>query len=95
MGIKVDWKKIGQIGLAVGKQMFPVIGIIEQMSKFKNLTSQEKQDLAFKAIHDDLVASLLPGVAQDPRIEAQIRKMVDDAVAFNNIVAQVMAEKGK
>lgn len=92
---KVNWKNIGKVALSIGEQLFPVIGTIEKLTKFKTLSSNEKQDLAFDALHDELVASLLPGEAQDPRLEVVIRKLVDDAVEFNNTLAEVRAKNVK
>lgn len=89
---KIDWKKIGKTALSIGAALFPVVNTIEKLTKFKELTGKEKQDLAFDALHDELIASLLPGEAQDPQIEVAIRKLVDDAVAFNNILAEIRAK---
>lgn len=93
MGIKVDWKKIGRVVLPIGEQLFPVIGVIEKLTKFKQLNSQEKQNLAFEALSDQLVGQIAPQVLQDTRVQAAIRKLIDDGVALNNAIAQVNAEK--
>lgn len=89
---KIDWKMIGRTALAVGEQLFPVIKVVESLTKFKKLSSKEKQDLAFQALHDDLISTLLPHEAQDPRVEQAIRKLIDDAVEFNNLVAELRAQ---
>lgn len=90
---KISWKSIGKVALDLGKSLFPIIGTVETLAKnFKKLSSKEKQDLAFEALHDELVSQLLPGEAQDPRIEKAIRNLIDAAVEVNNTIAQVRAE---
>lgn len=89
---KVDWKRIGKVALGIGEQLFPVIGVVEQLTKFKQLSNEEKQTLAFEALHDQLIAGLLPQQAQDPRVEQAIRKLIDAAVEVNNTLAQVKSE---
>lgn len=87
--MKVNWKSIGSVALNVGKQLFPVIGIVEDLAKLKGLSSKEKQNLAFKALHDDMIKDLLPAAANDPRLESVIRKLIDDGVALNDLIAEL------
>lgn len=87
--MKVNWKKLGSVALNVGKQLFPILGIVENLAKLKSLSGKEKQDLAFKALHDDLIKDLLPGAASDPRLEVAIRKLIDDGVELNNLIAEL------
>jgi hypothetical protein len=86
---KINWKAIGSVALNVGKQLFPVIGIVEDLAKLKGLSSKEKQNLAFKALHDDLIKDLLPAAASDPRLEQMIRRLIDDGVELNNLIAEL------
>ena len=89
---KISWKGIGRVALSVGEQLFPAIKIVEALATKKPLSAQEKQDLAFQALHDELVSQLLPKQLEDPRLETAIRKLVDDGVALNNVIATLRNE---
>lgn len=86
---KINWKKVGSFALGVGEQLFPVLSVVEKLAQLKKLDSKGKQDEAFKLLHDELVKNLLPKQAQDPRLEVMIRKLIDDGVALNNLLAEL------
>lgn len=87
--MKINWKAIAHVGLNIGEQLFPTLSIVEHFGELKNMSSKEKQNLAFSTLHDDLIKQLLPGQAQDPRLEAAIRQIIDDGVALNNLIAEL------
>lgn len=94
--MKINWKKVAGFGFNIGKQLFPVLEVVESITKFNKLDGNEKQDLAFATLHDQLINGLLPKelkyLASDPRVEHQIRKMIDDAVELNNLIAKIHDE---
>ena len=93
--MKINWKKVASIGLAIGKQFFPILGLVEDFSAFKNVSSQEKQNLAVKMLRSQVVANLMPDevdkVINDPRFDIMLRNMIDGGVALNNLVAEIVA----
>ncbi len=93
--MKINWKKVATVGLAIGKQFFPILGLVEDFSSFKGLSSTEKQDLAFDMLRNQVVANLTPDevdkVVNDPRFEIMVKNMIDGGVALNNLVAEIIA----
>jgi hypothetical protein len=94
---KFDFLKgFGKAFLPVAKQLFPVIGLVEQLSKFKQLSSKEKQDLGFELMRDELIKNLLPDQVEkfsnDSGIEERIRKIIDAQVDLINY-AKSLSEK--
>lgn len=92
--MKINWKKVATFGLAIGKQFFPILGLVEDISVFKNVSSKEKQDLAVKMLRSQVVANLLPDevdkVINDPRFDVMLRNMIDGGVMLNNLVAEIL-----
>ncbi len=93
--MKIPWKKLAQVGLAIGKQFFPILGLVEDFAFTRNISSKEKQDMAVKMLRSQIIASLLPNQAEivvnDPRFEIMLRNMIDGGVALNNLVAEILA----
>jgi hypothetical protein len=55
--MKINWKKVAKIGLEIGKQLFPVLSVVESVADFKQLSSKDKQTAAFNALRDQLLIS--------------------------------------
>lgn len=97
MGFKSFFKSVGKAGqkaLPVLTIFFPQLSLIEKLSKLKNLTSQEKQDLAFTAFSSGLFDHLLPDQVEklknDEVFELKVRKLINDSIDLENYVHSVI-----
>jgi len=95
--MRINWKKVASFGLEIGKQLFPVLNLVELFAGFKGMSSKEKQNLAFQSLKDGFIQKLLPGqakkVTDDPRFESLLRRLIDDGVEINNFIAEKLSEE--
>ena len=91
--MKINFKKVIKVILPIAGELFPVIKLVERLGKFKDLSSQEKQDTAFELLRDNLVSQLLPDdvkqFANDPTFERKVRDLIDKQVELMNYVQAV------
>ncbi len=95
--MKVNWKKIASIGLSIGSQFFPILGLVEEIAFLKGMSSKDKQNTAVNMLRSQVVANLLPDeidkVLNDPRFDVMLRNMIDGGVMLNNLVAEIVERK--